>query len=155
MTITLEHIKHWYSLPTSVEKQDYYLEKVELSIPKIQEWHQQFKKYNATVRNYVYLCTFTKSPDNKTSDEKIEAYIIKQFKRPPLKVVEAHIVKEFTKNNVAHWHVAVETEKPLKKDRFNYYTKIHGFVDINKNMVTNIDTTLNYISKSGTPSQIK
>jgi len=104
---------------------------------------------------FCYLVTFTLKPSiQPTEYDKIQQYIISQFRRPPLKVVEAHIVREMTQNNVAHWHVAVSTNKWLKKDRLNYYIKKYGKVDISKSKHNSIQESMNYISKVDTPTKI-
>lgn len=155
--ITTQTVKHWYALPRE-EKCQYLLQlwngpDGNISISRMETWHLLLKAYNPFNKKYVYLCTFTKK-NAEDDDDEIEKYIKKQFKRKPLKVVEAYIVKEKTKADVSHWHVAVETEKPLKKDRFNYYIKKYGFIDISKNKEQNIDTTINYISKDILPTKI-
>lgn len=105
---------------------------------------------------YYYLVTFTIDPKiNTSTDDQIEAYIRSQFtNRPSLCIKEAHIVKEFTKKNVAHWHVSVKTTKPLKKDRFHYYARKYGQIDISKNKAQNLNDGLNYISKSEQPTAL-
>lgn len=149
--ITVQEIKYWYTLPHD-EQINYYIDLVGTSMTRMEEWHEAFKLYNPHSKKYVYLVTFTKK--DETDDSIIEKYIINQFKRKPLKITEAHIVKELTKKGKSHWHVAVETEKPLKKDRFNYYIKKYGLIDISKNREQNIQTTLNYISKDNLPTKI-
>lgn len=155
--ISLDDIKHWHSLETTNEKEDYYFSKImlngQVSVSKMEEWHEQFKRYDPKEKSYLYLCTFTKK-EPSDDDDTIEEYIKKQFTRKPLKVKQAYIAKEKTANNVSHWHVAVETLKALKKDRFNYYIKKYGFVDISKSKGTNIETPLNYISKDTLPLKI-
>lgn len=105
---------------------------------------------------YFYLVTFTLKPSISSSDyDNIEAYIRKQFvDRPSLGVKEAHLVRELTKLNIPHWHVSVQTDRPLKKDRFHYYTKLYGQIDISKNKAQNLQDGLNYISKSNTPEKL-
>lgn len=157
MEISLSTVRQWYELPSNEQAQ--FLLNLwsgpdgNISITRMDLWHELFKSYNPSSKKYVYLVTFTKrNPED--NDDVIEQYIVKQFKRKPLKVTEAHIAKEQTKQGVSHWHVAVETERALKKDRFNYYLKKYGFVDINKNKEQNIETTLNYISKDILPTKI-
>lgn len=109
------------------------------------------------VKKYRYLCTFTLKPSLPAKDilDEVESYIVKQFRRKPLQIVSAHIVKEGDGDKLHHhWHVAVETKVPLKKDRFNYYQQKYGFVDIDKTKAQNLEETLNYISKSNTPTEI-
>lgn len=104
---------------------------------------------------YFYLVTFTLKPTSLQQADLAEAYIRAQFTdRPALQVVEAHYVRELTKNGVPHWHVAVKTTKPLAKDRFNYYENLFGQTDVSKNKHKNLNDALNYISKSGTPTKL-
>lgn len=92
------------------------------------------------------MLTFTLKKDDEDED-KVEAYIKKQLHRKPLQIVEAHIVKEYTKKGRAHWHTPLTTLTPLKKDRFHYYEKQYGFVEINKTKAQNLEEGLNYINK--------
>lgn len=105
---------------------------------------------------YFYLVTFTLRPEIESSQyDEIESYIKKQFtERPSLKIKEAHIVRELTKKGVAHWHVSVKTSVPLKKDRFHYYVKKYGQIDISKNKAQNLEDGKNYISKSNIPTAL-
>lgn len=125
-------------------------------------FHKEFKKYRDSKR-YFYLVTFTlnekyhKLYNKNISEERaveIESYICSQFQREPLQVQQAHIVREKTKKGLYHWHVSVETSKYLAKNRFNYYIKTIGFVDISKSKCQTIHESLNYINKSGTSKQI-
>lgn len=125
------------------------------------------KHYNTIVKNmpefiatmdqkyYYYLVTFTLKPGLADQADSIEAYIKKQFvDRTSLGVKESYIVRELTKNNMPHWHVSVKTDRPLKKDRFHYYTKKYGQIDISKNKAQNLEDGKNYISKSNTPEEL-
>lgn len=98
-------------------------------------------------KKYYYMLTFTLRDSTQDEDE-VELYIIKQSKRTALQIDEFHHVKEYTKKGVAHWHVAIVTTKPLKKDRFNYYIQKFGTLDISKNKAQNIDEMLNYMTKT-------
>lgn len=115
-----------------------------------------FKYINSLdVKKYYYMITFTLKPGITTPSESIEEYIKKQFtERPALGISEAHIVQELTKNGTPHWHVAVISTKHISKDRFNYYTQLYGNIDISKNHSQKISETLNYLSKSGTPTRL-
>ncbi len=104
------------------------------------------------IKKYLYMLTFTLRDDIDISDtDTVEAYILKQMSRGPLHIKKSHYVRELTKANRPHWHVAVETTKPLKKDRFNYYEKKYGFVQINKSSHKNYPTIINYLSKDSLP----
>ena len=108
------------------------------------------------VKTYVYLITFTLNPAHGHTDyDTIEEYIKRQFFRKPLKVREAWIAREGDGVDIhVHWHVAVETDKFLTKDRFNYYTKRFGNIDFQASKVSNIQDAINYISKDGLPTDI-
>ncbi len=109
-------------------------------------------------KNYHYLITFTLKPNTSCDEENIKLiqdYIISQLtQRPSLQIKEAHIVKELTKNNMPHWHCAVRTHKCIKKDRFNYYIKKYGFIDICKTHAQTLQESINYMSKSNTPTKL-
>lgn len=118
------------------------------------EMLQYFKRRARENRRYNYLITFTLKPE-VTDEDEVEAYIIKQLHRTPLQIIEAHLSKEYTKAGRAHWHVPVTTTTPLKKDRFNYYIKKYGNIDISKNKSTNnLEESLNYINKETQSRQI-
>lgn len=111
------------------------------------------------VKTYCYLCTFTKDPTKvkDVTDDFLFSYVKKQFLREPLKIVTAYIAQEGgedDENKHVHWHVAVKTTKPLKKDRFNYYIKKYGNIDIDKSKCNTIDEAVNYLSKTSTPIQV-
>lgn len=106
-------------------------------------------------QGYQYIVTFTLKEDiSKDEIFAIEKYIKKQFLRAPLKIRRADIVQEQTEQGRPHWHVAVHTDKWLKKDRFDYYIKKYGFVDISRSKSTNYNHRLEYINKSNTSEQI-
>lgn len=106
-------------------------------------------EYNGVKKTYRYLITFTLDPKKGPHNiEKIEEYIVKQFHRKPLGILHAEYVKEGNgQDKHIHWHAAVETSKPLKKDRFNYYIKLYGKLDISRTKAQNLEETLNYINK--------
>ncbi len=109
------------------------------------------------IKRYLYLVTFTIDPSKhpKLDDSKlldIFKYISNQFQRPPLGVTKAQIVQEGNgKTKHYHFHVAVETSKYLKKDRFHYYIKKYGQIDISKSSHDSFNEILNYISKDSLP----
>lgn len=108
-------------------------------------------------RGYRYLITFTQDPKKSghKSTKALYDYIFKQFKREPLGVKQAWIVQEGNaKDKHIHWHVAVETTKALKKDRFNYYMKKYGNIDISKTNANTLEHALEYISKEQKPTCI-
>lgn len=105
-------------------------------------------------KRYFYLLTFTLRDEAMDLINNAEQYIIKQASRKALKFVQFYYVKEFHKSGKPHWHVSCETLKPLKKDRFNYYTKLYGHVDLSRTKAQTMDEALNYISKSSKPTKI-
>lgn len=111
------------------------------------------KKLANENKTYRYLVTFTLKEDGQDED-KIEAYIIKQLHRDPLKIIEAHLAKEYTKNGRAHWHCPIATKKPLKKDRFHHYIKLYGSIDISKTKAQNLLEGINYINKDAVSKKI-
>lgn len=112
-----------------------------------------FKRRNNEGKTYRYLITFTLKNDTFEEDE-VEKYIIKQLKRKPLQIIGAHINKEYTKKGRAHWHASIESIKSLKKDRFHYYIKKYGNIDISKTKAQNLEEGINYISKDSISKKI-
>ncbi len=122
------------------------------------KWLTDFYKFSDRLKGtkYNYMITFTLRPDipYKEIEDSIEQYIVRQFKRAPLQILRSHYVKEYTKAGVPHWHVAVETTKCLKTDRFNYYKKLYGHVDISASRHKNYDILLNYLAKDNLPIKL-
>lgn len=145
----MEHCRIYYELPVS-DRPDYLLK----HLSDITRFMPQYiQEQELTL--YYYLVTFTLRSDTVSLADEAEAYIVKQFERAPLKIVEAHYVRELTKKGVPHWHVAVSTSIPLKKDRFNYYMKLYGNIDISKTKAQTLTESMNYISKISLPRAIK
>lgn len=145
-----DKVKMFYSLKGD-EQVQYFIDNGTYLTPKA--FRQYFKEISE--KNYYYLITFTLKPGMESSSEKAEQYIKAQFtNRPALGVQEAYISKEQTKKGVDHWHVSVRTSKSLAKNRFNYYTKIYGHIDISKNKCQNLEDSINYISKQVKPEQL-
>lgn len=146
--------ENFYRLDDEDERARYclkYAQQLATWMPKY--WKQKEKE--SSVKLYYYLITFTLRPDTVNQADSAEKYIHSQFtNRRALGVREAHVVRELTKAGVPHWHVVVCTTKTLAKNRFNYYHKIFGFIDISKNHCQNLQDGLNYISKSNTPKQL-
>jgi len=145
-------------LITQTNDQKEFLKVVE-SIPPIYWWdtmceyRKQMKRKQK--KYYFYLVTFTLRAEIEENNKLIEDYIISQFEdRPPLHIEEAYIAQELTKKGKPHWHVAVKTGTCLKKDRFNYYIKKYGFVDISKSNHKSLKESLNYISKDTMPKKL-
>lgn len=105
-------------------------------------------------KHYYYLITFSKSPECSKEDDELELFIISQAKRPALHIVDASYTKEYTKNGVAHWHLSVKSSKYIAKNRFNYYVKNFGFVDVSSSTVNSRDESLNYINKDSVSTDI-
>lgn len=121
------------------------------------KWKKAYEFIYGSCTQYRYLVTFTVDPrkSGHKSTNEIYDYIYKQFKRTPLQVKQAYIVQEGDgKKKHIHWHVAVETNKALKKDRFNYYTKKYGNIDISKTKAETLQHALKYISKEAEPQCI-
>lgn len=116
-------------------------------------FRQKIKESKKT--QYYYQIVFTLKDGVNDSEDVIEDYIKKQFRRKPLQVVKAYICKEYQKNGKAHWHVAVQTTKFLKKDRFNYYIRKYGMINITKSKHKTLDNSLNYMAKDGLYHQIE
>lgn len=102
-----------------------------------------------TAKKYLYLITFTlRDPLNS---DKAEEYIRDQVNRSHLDLTRWIMAKEHTKKGVPHWHCAVEARKPIKKNRFQYYEKLYGFIDVSRTKGQTLDEALQYISKESVP----
>lgn len=119
-----------------------------------------FDKINGKIKYYYYMITFTIDPakqDLATIDEaKLYNYVKKQLQRKPLKIVEAYLVQEGGRETAKqlHFHASVKTEQCLKKDRFNYYQKLYGNIDINRSKNDSLEESKDYISKDNTPERV-
>lgn len=143
-----ELVKHFIN-GTFEDQEQLYMEVIHRH-QQHREFHREFKKQmrDKNLKFYYYLLTFTLKPSIKPEQyNEIERFILRQCTRPALKIREAHYVKEYTKNNIPHWHISVKAARYLPASRFNYYTKHYGFIDINKTTVNSIDESLNYINK--------
>lgn len=158
MDLLIENHYEWIKNNPELDETDspYYSDNMRAILEKPLEFHENFKSYikQKDVKKYYYLVTFTIHPEYASREREIEEYIRRQFLRVPLRIKEAWIVRELTATNVPHWHVAVCTYKALKKDRFNYYVKKYGFVDISKSRLNSLEESLNYISKVEQPTKI-
>lgn len=103
---------------------------------------------------YRYLITFTLKPDAVDKADDAEFLVVSQAERKALGFLSFVYVRELTKAGVPHFHCAVETDRILKKDRFNYYIKTYGSVDISPTKAQTIQEALNYISKEAQPKRL-
>lgn len=109
-----------------------------------------FKQHNKELEGpklYRYMMTFTLPDDHTFDEDTVERYIIKQCKRAPLRIVEAHYAKEHTQKGVAHWHVLVAAEIPCKKNRFDYYEEKYGIILYSKTRAKTLKHGIDYINK--------
>lgn len=117
-------------------------------------WRWQDRK-NKLLKSYKYMITFTLKPDAEDDHEKAEFYIKEQVNRDALGILQYYYVKELTKAGVPHWHVAMSTTKPFKRNRLQYYEKKFGSVDVSRTKGQTIQEALNYMSKEGQPKCLK
>lgn len=110
-------------------------------------------------KTYIYLVTFTIDPqlnadmDKDELEEAIQTYVDSQVDRQvSLGITYYAYSKEHTKAGQAHWHCVIKTTKPLKKDRFAYYVKSYGNIDISRTKGTTHLEALEYISKETLPT---
>lgn len=99
---------------------------------------------------YIYMLTFTLNPKKQDTNSiaEVREYIENISKRQrALHIEHLEYAEELTKKGVPHWHVVIETLKPLKKDRFNYYTCKWGFLDFSSTKAQHLQNALNYITK--------
>lgn len=119
--------------------------------PDYEAFKEEIKRQSSKKR-YLYLVTFTVDPKKYSGEEQedeIENYILKQGNRPALRLIQFQLVKERCKSGMPHWHAFIESEKCLKKDRFNYYISKYGKIDISKSKTNDEDEIINYIYKTG------
>lgn len=106
-------------------------------------------------KKYMYMLTFTLDPKKNEITEDLEStvstLIENQSNRDALKITYFAYSKEYTKAKLPHWHVVIVTLKPLKKDRFQFYTKKYGNLDLSRTNGTTPLEALNYISKDVEP----
>lgn len=121
-------------------------------------FRQALEEVEKENRSYRYLITFTLDPkkgDIKCNKyiAKVSAYVVKQLRRKPLGLSNVYFVQEGgdQDNKHIHWHASVTATKPLKKDRFDYYKKLYGNVDISHTKAQTQDEAINYMSKQSTP----
>ncbi len=123
------------------------------------DFHTELKKqlYDKNKKYYYYMITFTLKDSIKDLGliKTIQKFIEGQVLRPALRIKEAHIVKELTKKGQAHWHVAVKAEQYIAKNRFNYYQKNYGNIDVSKNHGNTMTEMLNYMNKDNQSTKLK
>lgn len=150
----MNHVQRFYELQDTPKEQAIYLgQHLGAITANIKGYLKNKDEVN---KLYRYMITFTLKEKMSTSDiNKAINFIKSQFNdRPALKIKQAVMVQELTKEGVEHWHVVVSSRKSISKDRFNYFTKIYGFVKIQKNIHNNIWDGLNYIAKTSTPETL-
>lgn len=109
---------------------------------------ERYKQQVKDLKRYFYMVTFTVDRKKcKDPEEDIEYCIELQGKRAALQIIKFEYVKEYTKNNVPHWHALVITKKPLAKDRFSHYIKKIGNIDISKSKSQYSQHIYDYIKK--------
>lgn len=117
-----------------------------------------FQRRVNTSDSFIYLMTLTYSDkfaegkNIKTIKRSIQGYIEAIAARPALRITYLSYVFEYgSKNGRLHAHLNIQTEKPLKKDRFHSYKKI-GNLDLNKTKAQTDDELINYLSKEEEPT---
>lgn len=109
------------------------------------------------IKKYIYLVTFTLDPEKNKDlpkeelEEVVTNLVEAQATRIPLKITYYAYSKEYTKAGQAHWHAVVQTKKPLPKNRFAYYQRSYGNIDISRTKTTTTLEALDYISKDVLP----
>lgn len=130
-------IRHWFS---------------ELFVELVPAWEEYWKNLP---KKYIYMLTFTLAPQHLDKYKLAESYIVNQAKRKEtLGIKEMHYVYETTKAGNPHWHVAIETSIPLKKNRFSQYIKNYGHIDLSRTKGQIIKTVLKYINKTNSSTQL-
>lgn len=152
----MEHIVRRYIEAEGEEARSIYMNEI-AKTNQYREFHKEFvKQMKALKKNYYYyLITFTLNKNiNPDQYDQIEKFIISQALRPALKIVEAHYAREYTKKGIAHWHMAIKSTKFIAKNRFNYYIKNYGNIDISKSTNKSLEESINYINKEQQSIQI-
>lgn len=148
-------VKNFLALHSEPDKQEeYFYEKI-FKDCKLKEFREELERQlkDKEKKKYIYMLTFTLR--DKEDYAKAREYIYRQHLREQLKVMSYYVVEELTKKGMPHFHVAIQTEKPLKKNRFNYYSKLYGNIDLSRTKGQTVDSVLNYMSKCNEPEQLK
>lgn len=98
-------------------------------------------------KTYAYLITFTTSPETQKG---AEDFLIMQSKREALALKSFKYCKEHEDTNL-HFHVYVETYKPLEKQQFKHWIKHRGYVDFKRVKPGTEEQTQQYLYKENTP----
>lgn len=119
--------------------------------------HRLFKqwcKQNEAPRKYIYLVTFTLRPEHHDSTvihDMAQQHIEGIAKRDALLLEYFSYSKEHTKAGVPHWHAVLVSKNSIKKNRFQYYEKLFGNVDISRTKGQSHQPAIDYISKETIP----
>lgn len=105
-------------------------------------------------KSHFYMVTFTLKPDAVQNADTARAFIRGTAERKALGIIECHIVEELTKAGVPHWHMAIATDRPLARNRFQYYEKKFGSIDLSVTKNKTLTEALNYMSKAGETEQL-
>lgn len=107
--------------------------------------------------NYQYMVTFTVDPKKhpEVPVSKIELYLDSQVDRPALHIQHCSYVQEHHENGRPHWHMKLNTTKPLRSDAFNQYSKAYGNVQISRSKHTNGNHTSIYMNKESVIKVLK
>ncbi len=127
-----------------------------LRLSELQQFQKQYKSIVklAEKEKHVYMITYTISErKDEFTDEDYQNMIIEDLSRKSLKGIKCHVVKEYTKKGMPHWHSAIQSTRYLKKELFNSW-KNYGFVDCSISKTNNYMEVLNYISKESKPIKI-
>lgn len=107
-------------------------------------------------KTYQYLVTFTIDPAKHPEvgqelEDKIQTYIETIPKRPALRLNKCAYTRELHKSGRPHWHVKIQTKKPLRTDAFTTYTKTFGNIDISRSKHTKDEAHIDfYLNKENT-----
>jgi len=151
-----EHIEYLISIEDPKEQASYHLNNLSAIQREVKVWFKHWSKPLPDEKIYKYMITFTVDP-KKTygGQDKIENYIVKLLSKLPC-LEECYYVKEHPHSNV-HWHAIVRLKgQAIKFNKFDYYKRNIGRVDISKSKVTNSDEfSSKYLQKESMPIKIK
>lgn len=142
----IKDIKTDFQLIDTVEGMDAWRKYSDWFVDNTKQYNKSLKSKDA--KKYIYMITFTLSEENKDKGDEALEYIRNQAQRKALRIMHYEYAEELTKKGVRHWHLVIQTERPLKKDRFNYYIAKYGNIDFSSTKAQILDNALNYINKT-------
>lgn len=137
------------------------LDAADLYLKHMQNWSFKDlnKHYYGSTASYHYMLTLTLSPTLHPNPdliiEEVEQYIVSIGRRATaLHLTNVEYAQELHKDGRPHWHILLSSEKPIKKNRFQYCSQKFGHLDFSRSKGQTNDNILNYISKDTLPIKV-